>query len=118
MARTDITTTKLARDADIADIAGTTVDATLVTNGVRVLCRKPNRTFLRVSNTHGSTHILTVAGSANAQVATDYATTAIPATTGVRVVGPLSGRFIQSDGGIYLNLDTGHTGVIQAYELP
>lgn len=124
--RTDVTTTKLTLGGatgtianDIAEIAGTTIDAALVTAGVRVLCNKVRKTVLRITNTHGSTHVVTVVrGNAQDNPAADYASTAIPATTGVRVF-TFQQKAMSPDGqGIFINLDAGHTGVIQAYELP
>ena|SRR5438105_15321024 len=121
MARTDITTTKLnaatwALALDTAEVS-TTIDAALVTAGVRLLCSNPDKVVVRITNTHGSTHVVGVA-RANAQdnPAADFASTAIPATTGVRWFS-FEQRCLQADAGIYLNLDVGHTGAIQAFEL-
>src|SRR6266540_6323937 len=90
MARTDIVTTKLSAAAwalavDVAD-ASTTIDAALVTAGVRILCTNPDKVVARITNTHGSTHVVSVARATSAQEppAADYASVAIPATTGVR----------------------------------
>lgn len=122
MPRTDITTTKLAHGAptiaaDIAEIAGTTIDASLVSNGVRLVCSKVRKTAVRITNTHASTHVVTIVrGAAQDNPAADYASTAIPATTGVRIF-TFEPKCLQADGTIYINLDTGHTGVIQAYEV-
>ncbi len=52
MARTDITPTKLSSaPGDIAEPAATTIDATLVTNGVRLLSNKPRKVVVRATNT-------------------------------------------------------------------
>jgi hypothetical protein len=125
MARTDVSTTKLATGVDILDPAGTAVD---VANGIRVLFGttagsalggKVRRVLLRISNTPAGTRVVTVVRGPAAQdpAAADLATQAIPATTGVidLVVGP---KYVQADGGIYVNFVAGHTGVVQAFELP
>jgi hypothetical protein len=124
--RTDITTTKLTLGGatgtianDIAEIAGTTIDAGLVTAGVRILFNKVRKVVVRITNTQAATHVVTVVrGNAQDNPAADYASTAIPATTGVRIF-TFQQKSMSPDGqGIFINLDTGHTGVIQAYELP
>ena len=125
MARTDVTTTKLAEEVDILAPAGTNVD---VANGMRVVYGvtsgssqggKVRRVLLRISNTAAATKVVTIVRGPNAQdpAAADYATQAIPITTGEInfVVGP---KYVQADGGIYLNFVAGHTGAVIAYELP
>jgi len=124
VARTDVPTTRLAEEVDILAPAGVNVD---VANGMRVIAAtglgakgsKVRRFLLRITNTSASTRVVTVVRGPSAQdpPAADYATQAIPVTTGEInfVVGP---KFVQADGGIYLNFVAGHTGVVIAYELP
>jgi hypothetical protein len=132
MARTDVTTTKISGSStatglpgDIADPAGVAVD---VANGMRVVCVKARKTFVRVSNTSASTRVVTIRkpttsppeydSSANVETLRgDYASTAIAATTGVRIFGPFNSGYQQADGGIYLDFVAGHTGVVQAFEI-
>jgi hypothetical protein len=128
VARTDVTTTKVVAaggvPGDIADPAGVAVD---VANGMRVVCVKARKTWVRISNTSASTRVVTirrpstsppefdtVAGVETARG--DFATTAIAATTGVRIFGPFNTGYQQADGGIYLDFVAGHTGVVQAFE--
>jgi 3-hydroxyisobutyrate dehydrogenase-like beta-hydroxyacid dehydrogenase len=125
MARTDVPTTKLAINVDIADPAGVAVDAAnshrVVIGGASGIAAgtEPRRVLIRISNTSAGTPTVTIVRGPGAQdpAAADLVTTAIPATTGVRdiVVGT---KYIQADGGIYLNITAGHTGVVQAFELP
>ncbi len=125
MARTDVPTTKLAEEVDILAPAGVAVD---VANNMRVVYGvvsgqsvggKVRRVMLRITNTAAATKVVTVVRGPGAQdpAAADYATQAIPVTTGEInfVVGP---KYVQPDGGIYLNFVAGHTGVVIAYELP
>jgi hypothetical protein len=124
MARTDVATTRLVPEVDILAPAGVAVDQP---NGMRVIAAtglgaqgaKIKRFMIRITNTSASTRVVTVVRGPNAQdpAATDYATQAIPVTTGEInfVVGP---KYVQADGGVYLNFVTGHTGVVIAYELP
>ncbi len=117
MARTDITTTKIGvGSSDFAAPTATTIDAALVSNGVRIVCKKASRVVLRITNTAAATHWVKIRGQNAAQDPTDYQSTAIPITTGCRVLRP-GGDRVQSDGCVYLDLDTGHTGAIEAYEL-
>jgi len=114
--RDDVTSTKLVKDSDITDVAGVAINTT---NGTRVLATKWRKTIIMVTNTSASTRVVTVRKATNAQdIPADYSTIAIPVTTGVEILGPFSGRYIQADGGIYLDFVSGHTGAVKAYELP
>jgi len=120
MARDDVTSTKLTTigqgGADIADVAGVAINTT---NNTRVLCNKVRKTFIVITNTSAGTPTVTVPkGPGASDVPADFVTTAFAATTGVRVLGPFNGRYVQADGGIYLNFTAGHTGIVKAYEVP
>ena|SRR5438093_711480 len=116
MARTVVTSTKLARDGAINDVAGVAIDQP---NGMQVLFNKPHKTMILISNTSASTRVVTVRKSSNSHdnPLADFSSPAIPATTGLGVLGPFSGLYIQGDR-IYLDFVAGHTGVVRAYELP
>jgi hypothetical protein len=117
MARDTVTSTKLAKNTDIADVAGVAINTT---NGTSVAHNKKRNTLIMVTNTAGSTKVVTVKRNAAAgdPVPTDYSSAAIAATTGVEVLGPFDGRYVQQDGSIWLDFVAGHTGVVKAYELP
>jgi hypothetical protein len=117
MARDVITSTKLAKNTDIAPPAGVAINTT---NNAQVVFVKPRKTIIIVTNTSASGRVVTVKKATAAQdiPAADYSTAAIPATTGVGVLGPFDGRYIQPDGSIFLDYVAGHTGVAYAYELP
>lgn len=120
MARTSLTPVSLG-GGDVADVAGTTIDATLVTNGVVINTADPSRTVLRVTNSAGSTKKVTVrAGGTDgpAWMATqgDYDTSI--ATTATRWIGPLSeARYLQHGGKLHLDFESGFTGTITAFKL-
>lgn len=116
MARTDVTSTKLGKDLDIT-LAGTAVDQP---NGMRVLANKFRKTLIIITNTSASTRVVTVRKATNSvdNPSADYSSIAIPITTGVEILGPFSGRYTQSDNGIYLDFVAGHTGNVHAVELP
>lgn len=122
MPRTTVTPTALTTNAATAP-ASTTIDATLVTNGVAIANGdQADRFVLRVTNTHGSPHDVTVAAGdsppAWAAGQGDVAFT-VAATSGVQWFGPIeTGRFLQSDGTIHLDLDTAHAGALDVLLLP
>jgi hypothetical protein len=123
MPRTAITPRPLVANSNLNGATGaTTIDATLVTNGVVITNAQPERTILRVTNTEGSTNALTVrAGDYPPALAAglgDLAVT-LAATTGVQYIGPFeSGRFLQNDGSLHVDFETGMTGAIDALLVP
>lgn len=103
----------------------TTIDATLVTNGVVVDAAKPELMLLRVANTEGSTNTVTIkAGDSPPAIAAgqgDLVVT-VAATTGIQYIGPFeSGRFLQGgadSGDIHIDFETGMTGTIDILTFP
>lgn len=119
MARTAVAYSKWVANANLADPAGTTADAT---NGHVINAAVPERTVLRVSNTAGSALAVTVkAGDYPPALASgqgDLAVT-VAASTGVQFIGPFeSGRFLQSDGSLQVDLAGGFAGKVTAFLLP
>lgn len=123
MPRTSVTSRKMVANGTLAGATGpTTIDSTLVTNGVTVPNAKPERTVLRVANTAGSALdcIVRAGDSPPALLAGngDY-TEEIAATSGIEYLGPFtSGRFLQSDGALHIDFETGFTGTIDVLEMP
>lgn len=117
MARDTVTATKLNRNADTAAAAGVAINTT---NGSSVVHGKQRKTFIEVTNTSASPRVVTVKRNTAVSdpVGSDYSTGAIAATTGMQVLGPFDGHYIQADGSIWLDFVSGHTGVVRAYELP
>ncbi len=117
MARDVVTSTKLGRNADIADVAGVAINTT---NGTQVVANKWRKTVIEITNTAAATKVVTLRKATNSQdiPASDYSTAAIAITTGVQVLGPVGGQYVQADGSVYLDYVAGHTGVVRAYELP
>lgn len=123
MARTAVTPTSLVGNGSVANPAGTTIDATLVTNGVTITPTKTaERLYVRVNNTHGSDHVVTVkAGTSTAALDAGRGdlTVTVPATSGSMLIGPLtSARFAQPGNAIYIDFDSGTTGTIAAFHIP
>lgn len=123
MPRTAVVPRALVANGNLIGTTGaTTIDATLVTNGVSVTGAIPEQTLIRVANTEGSTNTLTVQSGANPPALAaglgDLVVT-VAATTGVQYVGPFEGgRFMQSDGSLWLDFETGMTGTIDVLTVP
>src|SRR5687768_718167 len=117
MARTAIVPRALVANGNLTGATGaTTIDSTLVTNGVVVAAAHPERTLIRVTNTEGSTNTVTVNAGDNppAYAAGSGAlVVTVAATSGIQYIGPFeSGRFLQSDGTIEVDFESGMTGAI------
>lgn len=119
MARTAVPYSPLVANSSLTDPAGTALDAT---NDHVINAAEPERTVLRVTNTNGSDRIISVkAGDSPPALAAgqgDLAVT-VPATTGVVWLGPFeSGRFLQSNGTMEIDVVASHTGTITALKIP
>lgn len=126
MPRTAVVPRSLVANGGLNGATGaTTIDATLVTNGVVVEGAIPERTLIRVTNTEGSTNVLTVrAGDNPPAVAAGLGdiTVTVAATTGVQYIGPFeSARVMQGgadSGDMHIDFETGMTGAIDILLLP
>lgn len=119
MARTAVTYTNQPANGAIAQPAGTALDAT---NHHVIANADAERTLLRVTNTAGANGTITVkAGSYPPALASglgDLAVT-VAATSGVQFIGPFeSGRFLQNDGSLNVDVSSGMAGTITALRLP
>lgn len=122
MARTAVSYSNLVPNGYLADPAGTTIDSTLVTNGVTIANCVPEETVIRVANTAGATKVVTIAAGAYppAIAAGQGAITGtVAATTGVGTFGPFeSGRVMQADGSMSVDFASGTTGTITVIRVP
>ncbi|ALG07660.1 hypothetical protein [Kibdelosporangium phytohabitans] len=121
MARTEVPQSKFIGNGNLADPAGTAVNPG-AGNGHYIAAAPSDRMVLRVTNTHGSAHPVVVkAGAYPPAIAAGQGdlSVSVAATTGVQWIGPLeSGRFIQADGRIHVDIETAHAGTITAFVLP
>lgn len=137
MARTKITPTELTAEAAVASGSGTTIDSTLVSNGVYIEADGDvERLVLRVTNTHASAaKTFTVKA---APVESGYPkgggyqflapqgdiVTSVASTGDVMLAGLVSARHVTKDpdsgdrGVILIDFESGFTGAIRAYKLP
>ncbi|MBM3494634.1 MAG: hypothetical protein FJX72_10030 [Armatimonadetes bacterium] len=119
MARDSVAITQLSLSAGVAEPAGTTIAPA---NGATIPAGGDTRKLvIRVTNTHGSDHPVTVkagsGGPAFRRGLGDQSVT-VAATSGVQYLTVESARFVQSDGAIHLDFDTGMTGKVMAFRLP
>lgn len=119
MARTDITPVKRVRDSSIDEPAGTTIDAGLVTAGVRIVAPDFRTLSISVNNTALADKVITIVGGSNppALKASQGNLAITVVTTGTERIGPLtSARFAQADGSLWVNFAAGTTGTIKAVQ--
>lgn len=126
MPRTAVVPRALVPNGNLIGSTGaTTIDATLVTNGVVVDAAKPELMLIRVTNTEGSTNTVTIKAGDNPPALAaglgDLVVT-VAATTGVQYIGPFeSGRFLQGGadmGDLHIDFETGMTGAIDILTFP
>lgn len=118
MPRTAVPYSNLVANGLFADPTGTTADPT---NGHAIAASEPERTLLRVKNTDTSAHNVTVkAGTyppALASVQGDLVVSC-PASSTIWI-GPFeSGRFIQKDGALNVDLAASTAGTVTAFLTP
>lgn len=122
MARTAITATALSF-VDATTPVATTINATLVTNGVDLNPAGPlDDIIIRVANTAGSNLDITIQSGANPPAhaaGQGDLVEEVAASTGVELLGPFEGaRFAQADGHLYVDFESGFTGTIEFYRVP
>lgn len=119
MPRTAVTVTTLTANSATAEPAGTTADPT----NDHVISDVPlEELVIRLANTNGSDRVATIKAGANPPALSagqgDLSVT-VPATSGVRWIGPLeSARFAQADGSLHIDLATSFAGTVTAYRIP
>lgn len=123
MPRTAVAYRNLVPNSSLNGATGpTTVDSTLVTNGVVVANAVPELTVIRATHTDGTAHDLIVrAGDNPPALAAGQGdlTVEVALTSGVRYFGPFeSGRFLQNDGSMHIDFETGYVGTIDVLRIP
>jgi hypothetical protein len=119
MARTDVTVTTLTANSTTADPAGTAADAT---NGHSIDPGGPvEEVVLRIKQTDASARVATIKAGVSppALESGQGDLTKSMAQNEVWWVGPLtSGRFIQANGQIYVDLAASFAGTVTAFHVP
>lgn len=129
-ARTVLTPVQLLADAAVAQGSGTTIDSTLVTNGVTVAAPGGYHGLIVVKNSDTSSHNLIVragrsgvdaAGNAQTNVPADTVfsqattgdlTAAVAASATAFIPVTTTSRFTQKDGSLSIDFSSGFTGTI------
>lgn len=120
MARTNVAYTPLVANGTLADPAGTALNAG-VGNGHAIVAAQPERTVLRITNTTaGAVNATIKAGVYPPALASGLGDLTVPiGANSAAFVGPFeSGRFIQKDGSLNVDIAAGHTGTITAFLEP
>ncbi|MFE4991420.1 hypothetical protein ACFRH4_08720 [Streptomyces mirabilis] len=118
MARTAVPYSNLVANGSLATPSGTTLDAT---NDHVIAAAKPELTVLVFTNTDTNPHIVTVkAGTYPPALAAGQGDkTFTVAASGSAYFGPFeSGRFLQNDGSVQIDIETGHAGKVTALLVP
>ncbi|MFR9794234.1 hypothetical protein ACL07V_37365 [Streptomyces sp. MB22_4] len=122
MARTVVSYTQLTPNGHTTSPAGTTIDATLVSNGVEIDIADPEHTILRVSNTATSAKNVTVRAGSGIQAwmaGQGDLPVNVGANTGMEFIGPFTSARFQQDGSkLYLDFDSGFTGTLTVFHMP
>lgn len=114
MARTNVALITLPRNTSIAD-GHTDLDAT---NDMKVLYAENDQLVLRVNNTTVSAKTVTVKAGTDEwcyKKGQGDLVISIDASSVVLISGLEQVRFLQSDGYLYIDVETGMTGEISAY---
>lgn len=119
MARTAVHVTTLTPNTFVADPTGTTCDAT---NDHSIDPGGPSEEIIiRIKQTDASARVATLVAGANppALEAGQGTVTKSMAQNEVWFIGPItSGRFMQADGKIYVDLAASFAGTIEAFKIP
>lgn len=119
MARDAVAIVDAGLNAATAWGSGTTLSAT--NDAVVAPGSDTQGLLLRITNTHGSDHVVTIKAGANPpafRAGMGDLTVTVPATSGDVVVALESARFVQADGKINIDIETNHAGTIWAMRLP
>lgn len=124
MARTAVTPAVGARNAAVAPTS-TTINSTLVTNGVTIANPTPEKLTIRVTNSDTNPHNIMiraapdVPGNSGAWMAGQGDLTVAVAASGVEeFTGVDSARFSQADGSLQIDFSTGFTGTLETMTRP
>jgi len=123
MARTAVTVTTLTGNAAVADVTDTTIDATNSHKITPPAGAMVEDLVLRITNTTASTKVATVKAGANPPASDAPADLAVSLTAGnvtaqVKFVRLESGRYVQNNGDVNVDIAAGMTGTIGAFYCP
>lgn len=122
MARTAVIPAQGVRNGGIAPTA-TTIDSTLVTNGVVIATAHIEHLVIRFANTHAATQNVIIRAGDSIYPAWmkgqgDLSVAAVASTGVMEVSGLDSARFKQSDDSLHIDFDAGTLGTLETYYRP
>jgi hypothetical protein len=118
VARTPVPYSPLVPNSHLTDPNPTTADQP---NGHTIAKAKPELTMIRAYNTAVGAKTITVKAGGNppASAASLGDLVVSVGASGIEWIGPLeSGRFLQKDGSLSLDLQSGFTGSLTAFQMP
>lgn len=121
MPRTNVTPIQLAAATGVSTSASTTIDATLVTNGVRVVGGggvKKGTLVVKVTNSAGGAKNLTVKGGTVPGADRKDLVIAVPASGERMVALTETAKYKLTDESYSIDLETGFTGTLQVLRVP
>ncbi|MCI0386662.1 hypothetical protein [Streptomyces sp. CNQ085] len=117
MARTSVAYSDLAANSDTDDPAGTALNAG-ADAGHTIADAEPEQTILRIDASAGG-DITIVAGDSPPAIAAGQGDLTVTVGIETRWIGPLeSGRFLQNDGSLLIDVESGAAGTITAFRVP
>lgn len=122
MTRTAVVPAKAVRNGGVA-MTATTINSTLVTNGVTIAApANLDKFLLRIANSDTSPHNLLMRAGADltpAWMAGQGDATIAVAASSTEYFGPFdSARFLQSDNSVSIDFSTGMAGTLEIVQLP
>lgn len=121
MPRTAVVPTTFTANAATTRPAGTTIDATLVTNGVVIADAPFAELVVEIDKQATSDHDVTfAAGDDPPAIAAGQGALVVNFDEDdIKLVGPFTGaRFAQDTGDLHIDFETGTTGTLRAYRIP
>jgi len=126
MSRTAVTPATGTRNGGVTPTK-TTIDSTLVTNGVTIAAPAPEKLVIRAANTDsGGAHNLIIRAAADVpgnsgawMAGQGDLTVSVAASTGITEITNLdSARFSQPDGSLFIDFSTGFAGTLETLLRP
>lgn len=121
MPRTAVAPTSLVPNSSIAQPSATTIDSTLVTNGVSIPIGHSEEIWVEITQTAASAKVITVQSGDPTKGAFEGGLgdhTRSMAQNAVALFGPFTGGRFQQGGAIHIDFESGTTGSMRVYRMP
>jgi hypothetical protein len=119
MQRLVITPKLLVGGGCLGIMAGAAIDAEACSAGAAIPQPRDSETFLQIDNTSDVARSVTLRAGVNASAATAADLTLTVAAGETAFLGPFeSAAFVQADGDLYVDFESGFTGTVRAIQAP